>query len=85
MAELMDDPSLIQIGTEGRFRGLHFAVIGRIQLKYDAGLWNEWHILFDDRAQRLAVGSRRRVCRQFAGAGRCALPAFETLASQKCR
>jgi ribosomal protein S27E len=48
MAELMDDPSRIQIGSEGRFRGGHFAVIGRIQLKYDAGLWNEWHILFDD-------------------------------------
>ena len=48
MAELMDDPSLIQIGTEGTFRGQHFSVIGRIQLKYDAGLWNEWHILFDD-------------------------------------
>jgi len=48
MAELMDDPSLIQIGTEGSFCGRHFGVIGRIQLKYEAGLWNEWHILFDD-------------------------------------
>lgn len=48
MAELMDDPSRIQIGSEGRFRGGHFAVIGRIQLKYDAGLWNEWHVQFDD-------------------------------------
>ena len=48
MAELMDDPSRIQLGTEGSFRGTHFAVIGRIQLKYDAGLWNEWHLLFDD-------------------------------------
>ena len=48
MAELMDDPSRIQIGSEGRFRGGHFAVIGRIQLKYDAGLWNEWHLLFSD-------------------------------------
>ncbi len=48
MADLMDDPSLIQIGSEGKFRGVHFGVIGRIQLRYDAGLWNEWHILFDD-------------------------------------
>ena len=48
MADLMDDPSLIQIGTEGKFRGIHFGVIGRIQLKYAAGLSNEWHILFDD-------------------------------------
>ena len=48
MADLLDDPTLIQIGTEGTFRGLHFGVIGRIQLKHESGLWNEWHILFDD-------------------------------------
>lgn len=48
MAELQDDPTLLQIGSEGHFKGIHFGVIGRIQLKYQAGLWNEWHILFDD-------------------------------------
>ncbi len=48
MAELQDDPTLIQIGTEGVYKGVHFGVIGRIQLKYAAGLWNEWHIMFDD-------------------------------------
>lgn len=48
MAELQDDPSLIQIGTEGVYRGIHFGVIGRIQMRYEAGLWNEWHLMFDD-------------------------------------
>ena len=48
MAELQDDPTLIQIGAEGVFKGVHFGVIGRIQLRYEAGLWNEWHIMFDD-------------------------------------
>ncbi len=48
MAELQDDPTLIQIGAEGVYKGVHFGVIGRIQLKYAAGLWNEWHIMFDD-------------------------------------
>lgn len=48
MAELLDDASPLQLGSEGRFRGVHFAVIGRIQLQHEAGLWNEWHILFDD-------------------------------------
>lgn len=48
MAELMDDPTLIRIGSEGKYQGVHFGVIGRIQLQYEAGLWNEWHILFDD-------------------------------------
>jgi ribosomal protein S27E len=48
MADLIEDASPIQIGTEGRYKGVHFAVIGRIQLRYAAGIWNEWHILFDD-------------------------------------
>ena len=30
------------------FAAFTFASSGRIQLKYDAGLWNEWYILFDD-------------------------------------
>ena len=48
MAELLEDASLIRLGTEGRYRGMHFAVIGRIQLQYAQGLWNEWHLLFDN-------------------------------------
>ncbi|MBI5790614.1 MAG: DUF4178 domain-containing protein [Rhodocyclales bacterium] len=48
MADLIEDASPIRLGTEGRYKGVHFAVIGRIQLKYAAGIWNEWHVLFDD-------------------------------------
>lgn len=48
MAALLEDRSPLQRGAEGSWRGLHFALIGRIQLKWEAGLWNEWHLLFDD-------------------------------------
>ncbi len=48
MADLLEDASPVQLGTEGRYKGVHFAVIGRIQLRYAAGVWNEWHVLFDD-------------------------------------
>lgn len=48
MAELLEDASLVQIGTEGNYRGMHFAVIGRVQLQYAQGVWNEWHLLFDN-------------------------------------
>ena len=48
MADLLEDATLIQVGSEGKYRGIHFAVLGRIQLKYEAGIWNEWYILFDD-------------------------------------
>lgn len=48
MAALQDDPTLLQITSEGVYKGMHFGVIGRIQMRYEDGLWNEWHILFDD-------------------------------------
>ena len=79
MAELMDDPSLIQISSEGSFRGLHFGVIGRIQLKHESGLWNEWHILFDDgRSSWLSQASGEYVVSGQVPVSET-LPAFETL------
>jgi len=48
MAALLDDRSPLQRGAEGVWRGRPFGLIGRIQLRYEQGLWNEWHLLFDD-------------------------------------
>lgn len=48
MADLLEDASPLRLGSEGRYRGVHFAVVGRIQLRYEAGVWNEWYLLFDD-------------------------------------
>ncbi len=48
MAALVEDRSPLQIGAEGRYKGVHFALIGRIQIRYSQGIWNEWHIMFDD-------------------------------------
>ncbi|HEX7635273.1 MAG TPA: DUF4178 domain-containing protein [Noviherbaspirillum sp.] len=48
VSEVLEDYSPIRINTSGSFQGRTFAVVGRIQLRYDAGFWNEWHILFDD-------------------------------------
>jgi hypothetical protein len=45
-AELIEDHSPIRIGAEGKHRGAGFTVVGRIQYKYGAGVWNEWHVLF---------------------------------------
>ena len=79
MAELLEDSSLIRIGSEGRFRQRHFAVVGRIQLQYESGVWNEWHILFDDgRSAWLAEASGELVVSAQV-AVRDPLPAFATL------
>ncbi|MBN3004821.1 DUF4178 domain-containing protein [Chromobacterium alkanivorans] len=48
MAALLNDYSPLQITSCGQYMGRGFSVVGRIQLRYDAGLWNEWYLLFDD-------------------------------------
>jgi len=48
MAELQKDGTPLQLRAEGTYRQTHFAVIGRIQLRYGQGLWNEWYLFFDD-------------------------------------
>ena len=47
MAALPDDMSPLQIGSEGRYHGTHFGVIGRLKIGWRDGMWNEWHILLD--------------------------------------
>jgi hypothetical protein len=48
MSDVLEDYSPLQIGTTGQFLQRGFMVIGRIQLKYSAGFWNEWFVLFED-------------------------------------
>lgn len=50
MSEALEDYSPIQIMTNGLYQGRPFTVVGRIQLRYSDGIWNEWHIMFDDGA-----------------------------------
>lgn len=79
MADLLEDASLIRIGSEGRFRGVHFGVIGRIQLQHESGLWNEWHILFDDgRSAWLSEAGGEYVVSAQVAVGE-AIPAYESL------
>ncbi|QZA78981.1 DUF4178 domain-containing protein [Deefgea tanakiae] len=51
IGKVLEDYSPIQIGTSGVFAGRAFTVLGRIQLRYEAGLWNEWYVSFDDGQQ----------------------------------
>ncbi|TFW29540.1 DUF4178 domain-containing protein [Massilia horti] len=48
MSSVLEDYSRIQVGTAGRLGQRSFTVVGRIQLRYSAGMWNEWYLLFDD-------------------------------------
>ncbi|WP_273430641.1 DUF4178 domain-containing protein [Chitinibacter tainanensis] len=48
IGQVLEDYSPLQIGASGVFAGRAFTVLGRIQLRYAAGLWNEWFIGFAD-------------------------------------
>ncbi|WP_374336837.1 DUF4178 domain-containing protein [Leeia sp.] len=45
---VLEDFSPLQIHSSGRYLGLDFSLIGRIQLQYERGVWNEWYLWFDD-------------------------------------
>src|SRR5204863_3928616 len=47
-AELLEDQSPIRIGADGKHKGIGFTIVGRIQYRYGAGVWNEWHVLMAD-------------------------------------
>jgi hypothetical protein len=47
-SELFDDHSALQLGAAGTFQGVAFTLVGRLQVGYADGTWNEWHALFDN-------------------------------------
>lgn len=47
-AELFDDHSPLQLGVRGTRQGMGFALVGRLQYRYEGGTWNEWHALFEN-------------------------------------
>lgn len=44
VSDLPPTASPIQLGTEGKFEGDAFVVVGRIVYQYERGGWNEWHL-----------------------------------------
>ncbi|WP_141734720.1 DUF4178 domain-containing protein [Oligoflexus tunisiensis] len=46
MAELPPEITPLQVGTQGRYEGERFELIGRLRLKWAQGFWNEWCALF---------------------------------------
>jgi hypothetical protein len=84
MSAVLEDYSPIQINTSGVLGGRQFTVVGRIQLRYSAGMWNEWYLLFDDGSTGWLGDSSGQfvvtTARQGNGAPRSALPSFTSLA-----
>src|SRR6185437_3378495 len=80
MSDILEDYSPLQITTSGTFQGRAFSLVGRIQLRYEDGLWNEWYALFDDgTAGWLSDGSGQFVFTVADPNPTEALPQFENL------
>jgi len=48
ISEVMEDGSPVRLGMTGKHGKRDFQVAGRIQLKWQDGIWNEWFLLFSD-------------------------------------
>lgn len=48
VAEIQQDGSPLQLGVQGQYQGRNFQVVGRIQLRYQDGFWNEWHLFYSN-------------------------------------
>lgn len=48
VGELLPDASPIQLATTGDYGGVGFTVLGRVQMEYEQGTWNEWFLGFAD-------------------------------------
>jgi hypothetical protein len=79
MSEVLEDFSPLQIGTSGQFGGKSFSLIGRIQLRYTEGFWNEWYALFDDGSSGWVSDGSGQFTVTFPKPVNGALPLFDKL------
>lgn len=79
MSEVLEDFSPLQIGSSGEFGGRSFALIGRIQLRYEEGFWNEWYALFDDGSNGWVSDGSGQFTVTFLKAMDAGLPLFDKL------
>ena len=45
---VVEDMSVVQLGTRGIYRKNAFQVLGRVQMTWDGGYWNEWFVYFEN-------------------------------------
>ena len=79
MSEVLEDYSPVQIGTSGQFAQRSFSVIGRIQLQYSDGFWNEWYVMFDDGTNGWLSDASGQFTMTFVKTAAGELPLFDKL------
>jgi hypothetical protein len=79
VGQLLPDGSPIQLGTAGVYGGVKFAVLGRAQMSYDQGVWNEWFLGFDDGKQGWLGEAQGLYAISFSVAPKADLPRYDAL------
>lgn len=81
-AEVLEDYSPLCLGAAGVHDGKRFDVIGRIQLRFDEGFWNEWYLWFEDGTDGWLsdASGQYAVTRRRQAKTTQSLPAFEDIA-----
>jgi hypothetical protein len=51
VAQLQVDGSPLQVGAKGKYRGVDFELVGRVQMRMPVGYWNEWAMVLTDGPQ----------------------------------
>ncbi len=79
IAELQPDGSPLQLGVRGEFNKISFSVLGRIQMRYPEGYWNEWYLGFDDGRQGWLGEAQGLYALSFLAKTKTPLPEYEKL------
>jgi len=48
ISEVREDATPFCVGTTGTWQGRRFTLAGRLQIRHQGGLWNEWFLSYDD-------------------------------------
>lgn len=48
VADVVPTGARLAIGVRGRLEGVGFQLVGRLQLRWEQGAWDEWYAAFDD-------------------------------------
>jgi hypothetical protein len=80
MGALIEDATPLQLGVEGVWRSTHFAVVGRVQVKWEQGGWNEWYCVLDDGRAGWLGEAAGEYAMSFEATVKEPLPAWKSLA-----
>ncbi|MDO9438844.1 DUF4178 domain-containing protein [Hydrogenophaga sp.] len=79
VAQVLEDYSPLQVGSSGLWKGKGFTVVGRIQMSYPGGYWNEWRVLFDSGDGGWLADASGQFSMLVPSSSSPSLPAFESL------